>query len=62
MLLAVFAGSHRAGGADRLGFTVDPNPAVSGVPATYTSTSTAEVTGFEVAGGRVDWDFDNDGD
>jgi PKD repeat protein len=57
VLLAVFASPALA--APTASFTVDPNPAVSGVPATYTSTSTAD-TGFEVA--EVDWDFDNDGD
>ena len=57
VLLAVFAPPALA--APTASFTVDPNPAVSGVPATYTSTSTAD-TGFEVA--EVDWDFDNDGD
>jgi PKD repeat protein len=40
-------------------FTVNPAPPVSGVSATYTSTSTADPL-FEVA--EVDWDFDNDGD
>lgn len=57
VLLAVFASP--ALGAPTVSFTVNPDPAVSGVPATYTSTSTADA-GFQVA--EVDWDFDNDGD
>jgi PKD repeat protein len=46
-------------GAPVPSFTVSPNPPVSGVEATYTSTSTADDT-FAVA--EVDWDFDNNGD
>jgi PKD repeat protein len=39
-------------------FTVSPDPPVSGQPATYTSTSTADV-GASVS--KVEWDFNNDG-
>jgi PKD repeat protein len=55
-LIAVFAAPAVA--APTASFTVAPDPPVSGQPATYTSTSTADPL---LAVAKVEWDFDNDG-